>query len=332
MAPDCPEDAPRGYLFYGRLEYLAWWAQRQFAPPLVASNIPPAVIGGGDLGFQFPSRQGARATMGYWINESQSLGIEAVFFFVGNEQSGINATSTGDPILVRPFVDGVTGLPAQSVIAGPGQPGGIEIGTISRLFGAEVNGRYELYMWGWGHLDALAGFRYLRFDENLNILTNTQAAGVSTFTFDGFGTHNTFLGGQLGLEGEVYYRKFFLDAWAKIGLGNDDQLVAIQGDRVVNNVSMLGGLLAQPSNIGWHRQNHFAYIPEFAINVGYQCQDHARLTVGYNFLLLGDFVRPGNQIDTRVNTTGAGPALPGFSFNPSSFWIQGLTAGVEFRF
>src|SRR5262249_15763054 len=100
-----------------------------------------------------------------------------------------------------------------------------------------------------------------------------------------------------------------------------------------------GGLLALSSNIGHHSSDAFAVIPEFGLNVGYQVTQHVRLTAGYNFLLLNDFWRAGNQIDLNVNpnlippsTPTAGPARPPFFGNESDFWVQGVQFGLEFRF
>ncbi len=326
LAPNCPPCAPRGYRYYGRAEYLLWWTRNQSAPTLLTAGNPPATLVGGELDFADQPRHGGRFSLGRWLNDSQTMALEVVYFFLGTERSFFETGSGGEPILARPFVNAVTGQPMLSVV------GQAEVEALSRLWNVEANFRGELCRWAWGHLDALAGLRYLEFDENINVLTASRAAGLTTLTFDGFGTHNRFVGGQLGLETEVFYRKCFLDAWAKLGLGDNTELVNIQGNQVIGGRLVPGGLLAQPSNIGRHRRNQLACIPEVAINIGYQLQDHVRATIGYNFLFLGEVVRPGNQIDTRVNTTGAGPSLPAFMFHQGSFWAHGFIAGLEFRF
>ena len=67
--------------------------------------------------------------------------------------------------------------------------------------------------------------------------------------------------------------------------------------------------------------------------------------MGYSLLYLNDVVRPGKQID-RVIKLGrssqailftpavglVGPARPGFAFNSSEFWAQGINLGLEFQF
>lgn len=333
-APDCPPNAPRGFLYYGRAEYLMWWAQPQSAPVLLTSGAPPVnLIGGGEVRLIPETRHGGRFTFGRWLNNAESLAIEAVGFFIGGAEGNYPRTSPGSPLLARPFVNGVTGQASQSIVAGPGFPGTVQIGMLSNLWGLEGNGRCELCRWIWGHCDALAGIRYLEFDENLTIHTETRTGPATTnFVRDAFATYNHAILGQLGVDAEIYYRKWFLDAWAKIGLGDNIEQVDIQGNRGIAGRTLSGGLLAQPSNSGRHQRDQFAYVPEFSITAGYQVQLHVRALVGYNFLFLGNVARPGDQIDTRINTTAAGPAVPAFSANQGEFWIQGWTAGVEFRY
>jgi hypothetical protein len=64
--------------------------------------------------------------------------------------------------------------------------------------------------------------------------------------------------------------------------------------------------------------------------------------VGYTFLYWSQVVRPGNQIDTTVNTTQVpthpefgpltGPAQPMVPFRTTDFWAQGISLGVEVTF
>jgi len=332
-APHCPPCAPRGYPYYARAEYLMWWGQPQSAPVLLTEGAPAVpLVGGGEVRLIAQTRHGGRFTVGAWLDNSQDLAVEFVGFFIGGDSSVYERTSTGAPVLARPYIDGVTGQPSQSIIAAPGSPGIIDIGMLSRLWGLEGNVRCEVCRWNWGHVDALAGIRYLDFNENLTVLagTNTRRGG-SNFTYDDFGARNRFLGSQAGVECEIYHRKWFLDSWAKIAVGDNFEQLEIEGSRLLGGRLLPGGLLTQPSNIGRHRRHQFAYVPEIAVNFGYQVQQHIRASVGYNFLLLGNVVRPGDQIDTRINTSGAGP-VPAFSFNQGEFWIHGLTAGFEFCF
>jgi hypothetical protein len=76
------------------------------------------------------------------------------------------------------------------------------------------------------------------------------------------------------------------------------------------------------------RSNQFAVVPEVGVNVGYECSQHLRFSVGYTFLDLTNAALPGAQIDALVRT----PPSSSFPFQSGNFWVQGLNLGVEFRF
>jgi hypothetical protein len=77
------------------------------------------------------------------------------------------------------------------------------------------------------------------------------------------------------------------------------------------------------------------------LKAGFDVNSHVRLYVGYDFLYWNEVVRPGNEIDRTLNLsqstvllgggTLVGAARPAPEFNQSSFWLQGLTFGVELR-
>jgi hypothetical protein len=83
-------------------------------------------------------------------------------------------------------------------------------------------------------------------------------------------------------------------------------------------------------------------VPEFNLNVGRQVTDSLRLFVGYTFLYMSNVVRPGDQIDTTVNTTQlpdytgpgtlSGPARPAFTWRDTGMWVQGINVGAQLRF
>ena len=79
-------------------------------------------------------------------------------------------------------------------------------------------------------------------------------------------------------------------------------------------------------------------VPQFQFKLGVEFIPNVRVFAGYDFMLWTNVVRPGNQIDHNVNPsqsfggTLVGPANPAPMFNQSSYFIQGLSAGVEIRF
>ena len=72
--------------------------------------------------------------------------------------------------------------------------------------------------------------------------------------------------------------------------------------------------------------------------LGAQLTPYLKVFIGYDFLFWSQVVRPGDQIDRNVNLTQAlggalaGPAAPLPQFSGTSFWAQGVSAGVELSY
>ena len=110
----CPGSRGR---FYGSAEWLLWWFDGMYAPPLVTGSPTgtaqseagvlgesgtSVLFGAGDI--VDGSRNGLRFMIGTWFNEYQDLGIEGDVFFFESDSAGFSATGTnGSPILARPF-------------------------------------------------------------------------------------------------------------------------------------------------------------------------------------------------------------------------------------
>jgi len=133
----------------------------------------------------------------------------------------------------------------------------------------------------------------------------------------------------------------------KIALGDSHETVSINGSTQQTppggtTTSVPGGLLALSSNIGRYTKDEFAAVPELGINFGYQINPLVRAYVGYSFIYLSDVARPGDQINRSVNPalvptsttygTASTPAAPGFTFQRTEFWAQGVNFGLEVRY
>jgi Putative beta barrel porin-7 (BBP7) len=299
---DRPNVSPAGYRYYGSIDYILWWTERDHAvpPPAPASrdDTPnPAMPPGMDFGALL--RNGLRGELGMWLDAQQTCAVEAGAFSVDNRSPGYQGET------------GTVGMQTQ---------------LHNELWGADVQARVEICRGTWAHFDLLAGFQYLSLDEGLNLLEGDSIADV--ITFDQFGAHNRFYGGQLGGEMVLHSEKCSVDFWGKVALGVNDETIDVAGATFAGGQTFAGGILASPALIGSHHHDPFAVLPQFGVNFGYEITQHMRATAGYTFLYLSEVARPGSQIDALLAT----PRPSAFIFQGSSFWAQGLNLGVEFRF
>jgi hypothetical protein len=355
---DCGPCCPPDNRFYATTEYILWWVKGSPLPPLVtqgsAGDVIPGVLGSpgtlvlyGNNAVGSGPRSGGRFVLGYWFGDEHALGLEIGGFSLGTRTPGFTATSLGNPILTRPFIDAVTGAQTVQLVAGPNALAGtIAITNRSSFWGYEANLRTNCCCQCRCYTDFIVGFRALGLDENLQIneqLAVLRAPGGSFLVNDGFSVRNRFSGGQIGTVTQYQLGRWSFDFITKLSIGNTRQTVDISGSTIINDPRTgqsqnVGGLLAQQSNIGHYGRDVFGFVPEANLNVGYQLTDHCRLYVGYNFIYWTNVVRPGNQIDLAVNTAQlppaqpGGPARPAFAFHGSDFWAQGINFGLEFRY
>ena len=202
-------------------------------PPLVTTSpdgtpvgdagvLPNATILFGDQQINDKARSGGRFTVGYWFDDCQTLGIENTFFFIGGSNDGYTASSSGSPILARPFFNTDTQENDSILLAYPQVvAGGINISSSRTIFSNEVNLRRGLYADCCRRVDILAGYRYMRLGETLDIATNStdlqsSESGAQFVAQDRFSTNNNFNGGQLGLNLQYTYGCW---TWGSAGQG-----------------------------------------------------------------------------------------------------------------
>jgi Putative beta barrel porin-7 (BBP7) len=363
FASACP------YILYVRAEYLAWTIRDSNLPILLVAgpagtvdtsdgnlNGTIPVVGGGSINNDW--RSGFRINAGMWINECQNWGIDGSYFFLSKQSNAVTVASNGNPELGRPYFDPVgTPVPPLAgpgtyaeVVARAGVAGIFTAETSNSLWGADLNVRKGLLIGCRWRVDALAGFRYLNFNEELHInelstATNTTVPMTGVLQ-DNFEVKNNFYGGQLGLVGELQRGRWSIDWFTKVALGTTNQAVDIHGAQalIVNGAPAAAanfGLLAQPTNSGHFTRNEFSVVPEFGINVGWQATPHLKLYCGYNFLYWSNVLRVGDQIDPVLNVPSrpgplllqrqpANPARPAVLFNDTDFWAQGVNVGLQF--
>lgn len=352
--------------------------------PLVITGPAGSVLDGpgttvllGDEKRKHKWRSGFRGALGYWFDECRTFGAEVEYFILPDEKRHKSVSSSGlvgSDFLFVPFINAVTGLPAVEPIAVPGVfAGTATLKDKNRMQGAELNG---LYSFDWGNdccnpccdpccdsgkfkFVGLAGFRWWNFDERLSFTVDSPFVPPLPadifITRDKFRAENNFYGGQIGLGLDYNYCDFLINVKAKIALGAMREELKINGDFVTNDFTIppfnptlpetfVGGIFAEPTNIGNHKHTQFAWIPEVDVNLGYQITECFRVKVGYTFLYVSKVLRAGNAIDPVINpsqsvsltgntaATLVGVAAPLPSHNSKSFWAQGLNVGFEFSF
>jgi hypothetical protein len=374
---DRPVCGPPG-TFWVSAEYLYWWTKGSNLPNLVtggsATDAIPGALGqpgtrvlfGGDEDSQ--GHSGARFNAGIWLNDSHTFGLEGSYFFLGSRSENFFTGASGAPgsaVITRPFLDvpptGAAPFQNSEIVAFPGVAGGtVSVQSTSRLQGAAPDVLCNLCCCGsccsGYRVDLIGGFSWFELNESVNINEDITPNGGLGSGFppgsriavnDQFSTQNDFYGPQIGIRGEWWRDRFFVNARSSLAIGDSHESVSITGSTVFTApgsapIVAPGGLLALPSNIGNFSRDHFAVVPETGFNVGYQVTPHLRTYVGYTFMYWSSVVRPGDVIDGAVNPSQlptiagrgplVGPANPAFEFHDSNFWAQGLNLGVELRY
>ncbi len=353
--------------WWGEVDFLTYWFKNDHTPPLVSSG--PASSGGilgqgaapafgGAVGDD--PHFGGLFRVGYWFDDAQSFGVEADYLFLATRTASFADGSNGapgTPVIARPFFN-VNSLAQDSeLVAAPSIVAGVVgVALSSRSEGAEIDGVFSptgARTDGF-RLDILGGVRWLQLRETLGVNENLQVlpgvpeiGGEGFVVADQFGTGNDFYGGQIGARAAFRTGPWSLDVCGKLGVGGTHETVNVSGATTMTPpggpaTTGAGGLLALPTNIGHYSHDVVGFVPEAGVTFGYQPIEQVRVFVGYTFLYWSDVARPGNEIDYSVNPArvpvnqpvgGAfGPARPGFTFNGTDFWAQGIQFGAEFRY
>lgn len=357
--------------FWIRGEVLAWWIDGFSVPALVTTSEtgtaradagvltrPTTSVLFGNSSVNDDLRIVGRLTVGGWFDAARRSGVEAVLFGVESGGTQYSATSGGEPILARPFFNVEAGFVGQDaeLTAFPGELSGtISVDSQTKLHGLEL-----LYRRGFSQewprrVDLVAGWRYAQLEDDLRINDNKEvlsgalglAVGTTLSEFDRFRTKNTFHGGEVGVVVERWWCGWAVEGVLKVALGNTHMEALVDGSTTVTvpvpgtNPSVTqtdAGLLAQQTNIGVRERNEFAVIPELGINLGYDVTPNLRATLGYSFIYWSRVARPGDQIDTNLNLTQLPPGTlngipsPGFDWHVTDVWVQGINAGIDYRF
>ena len=285
-------------------------------------------------------RAGGRISFGTWLDECDNVGVEFSYLGLGQSVDRFAASSTGSPILARPFFNVETGAEDSHLIAYPSvAQGTFNSQSTSNFQAAEFLARCAIARAPGYRVELLGGYRFQQLTEGLDITdtTGTAAPGETIQVFDEFHARNDFNGGVVGIAIERHLCRWSLETNLKLALGDTCSRIDINGSTTTAAGTSPGGLLAQPSNIGVHTANQFSVIPELSATLGYDLTCHLRATLGYSFLYWSNVSRPGDQIDLDVSlpassTAPQAAAKPAFVNHTSDFWAQGINLGLDYRF
>jgi hypothetical protein len=346
--------------FYVVGEYNVLWFKAAHTPILVTFFNPinagrnPGALGDpstfptfGSHPIDTKDHSGARALAGYWFDDDKTFGMELGYFFAGQRQRTYVEGSDGGPdslSLAVPFFNATTHQPSSDIIAVGsvnGVAGGVVDSLATRLSGAEANFTAVPHLFETDGFRVMffGGFRYIALDEELNLAAQNGQIGPTELVYrttDNFATRNRFYGGHLGVDCEFRNGPWILDFRGKFAVGDNHEVAHIDGNSAAsNNTGPLslapGGLLTGPGNIGRFNQDSVAVAPEGTVTVGYQISHGIIASVSYNYLYISRVLRPGDIVDSQINPATLTPH-PGFVFRETSFWAQGVSTGIEFRF
>jgi hypothetical protein len=347
-----------------RAEWLLWWGKGDSVPALVTTGptsqtqaqagvlgAPGTSILFGDSELNGSSSSGVRAALDYWLARDHSLGLEVEYFTLFDNSQGFNADSNTYPVLARPFFNTQTLANDSGLIGYPGvQTGNVSISSTTDLQGVAALLRQTWFRGCDAHLDFLAGYRYLRLTDDLNVnefetFINPQGTVPVNSTLslsDHFGTANQFQGADLGFITDWHCHRWSLEFLLKVGLGDTTSRVSIGGTTVATEPTQApvvspGGFLAQASNSGTFQHSQFTMVPELGLNLGFDLTPRLRLTGGYSLIYWSAVARAGDQIDLDLATSQFPPPqtaghFPEFRFAMTDYWAQGVNLGLDYRF
>lgn len=370
---------PHKDCWWASLDYTASWLRPwRMTTPLVTTGLaadpspgslgqPGTAVLFGDT-VKFDKLSGFRLEGGKFLDDDGCFSLDGGLFviFPGHTRFFAASDRLGNPVIGRPVFDVVNqeeftyriSLPASGAFPALSS-GSVSIDADSALCSIDLNARWHCYTANRLHANCLAGLRFMRLAETLNIkdqltpisegltfLGADIALNESLQDEDLFRTANFFTGFQVGSQLTWEGNWFDVSFFGKVGLGLTRQTVDIAGSSTLisplGNQVALGGILAQPTNIGVRSQNVLGVVPELGLKVGCDLCSWARVNWGYSFLYWNSVVRAGEQIDRFVNpgqvptdqlfNQVSGPARPAFSFNDAGLWVHTLSLGLEMHY
>lgn len=343
---------PYGFMlnrFSARLEAATFWPSDSTIPGLVRTGAVGSA-GSSDLfGGTVPmdeTVQGLRGEFGWLFRNDLCSSMQLRFFDSGAQSLTFDSTQSTAASIVRPYLDPTTSTQQSISILEPGvSSGSVLAHATSDVYGGDLLLKSIIQNNYMGRTEFLAGAQAARLSDSISVSSTTSAipSGNLLQLNDTFITNNRFYGGTLGVSSITYGRSWSLSGMFKLGLGNMERNVTIDGTQTItvpgtppSVTSSNNGLQARSTNNGFYSNDTFVVSPELNVTLGYRLTRNLEATVGYSFLELPKVVRAANQFDPQLASNLSNPlvgaARPSFSLTESNFTLHSVNYGLQYRY
>lgn len=299
---------------------------------------------------------GYRMSAGKYFGTQEKVGLGIRGYGIFDSSEIFTDSSTGGSSIGVPFLNlnagspnqqtapGLTGAAQDAYIVAGNTPAALPISTGSvraadqlKMIGSDISAYILIARSGSFRTDLVSGYTYNQLRNRTSLYTTSVnqftgdliANGTVLTTYDNFQVENRFNGAHLGVLSSVVRNRASFSTLAKIAFGSMRSRVNVNGSSTIAGVADTQGIFAMPANIGTTTSEHFAFLPELGMKLGYAVRPHVQLTVGYTLLVWSDVMLSGEQIDPTINLSGAGPRpLP--TNKHSAYWMQSVDLGLNF--
>ena len=343
---------PYGFVlnrFSARLEAATFWPSDSTIPGLVRTGAVGST-GSSDLfGGTVPmdeTVQGLRGEFGWLFRNDLCSSMQLRFFDAGAQSLTFDSTQSNATSIVRPYFDPTTSTQQSISVVEPGvSSGSVLAHATSDVYGGDLLLKSIIRNNYMGRTEFLVGAQAARLSDSISVSSTTSAipSGNLLRLNDTFITNNRFYGGTLGVSSITYGRSWSLSGMFKLGLGNMERNVTIDGSQTItvpgtppSVTSSSNGLQARSTNNGFYSNDTFVVSPELNVTLGYRLTKNLEATVGYSFLELPKVVRAADQFDPQLASNLSNPLVgaprPSFSLTESNFTLHCLNYGLQYRY
>ena len=346
----CCHSSSHYWQINGSLDYLCAWRAKRETPVLVTTapffpvtaQMPTArlpipqspldiLFGGREMGDS--PRPGIRGELFLWRDEQLAIGVEGLWVRDESNHAKLMAAHDNDPDISVPTLFPYFGF----------QTGALSRYFVGSLFthakAALVNELWSVegtVKWRFLHtpcycVELLAGYHRCQVDDSLTLSAKGTIFALTSTLKNRFAATNDFHGGIIGLRAAMQWRCWQLSLAGKLSLGEMRSRVKISGGYRSDPTTALIVGFVQESNRGSHTKTQWELIPQLNLRLSYQLNQSMALSVGYLLVYWPKLFLAGEQVDPAITVTDT-IAAPKAVERLSSFWLQGVTAGLHFRF